>query len=141
MDSFAASAFLDVARALTRKDSSQAELRTAIGRAYYAVFLGHVELVAKAIGVPFQDMKHQPHTDSKTGAYFPGFITEVGKAFKEPMLQWLADSLYDKRVAADYRPTNPALTRQHPTGFYINERSAQECIDAAQQFFKLTKVP
>jgi hypothetical protein len=126
-------AFLDVAKDLAHDDATEAQVRTAIGRAYYAVFLAHAEEISKDLGIHPHALKHHTYEDRH------GLINEIGRVYNKPILNQYAEKLYQWRIAADYRPTNPAHSRQAPNdSFFITAAEAKDLIRLAESIFTAT---
>jgi hypothetical protein len=132
--------FLSLAKELAVRTEESA-LRTAMSRAYYSTYLRHRSAVARHFRIDPEDVKHYSlyeHGNLKA----PGVVDQLCLVFKNPMLQQLADSLYQKRIAADYKPTNPAVTRQkskgQPSVLPITKRTAMDSILEAEKISALT---
>lgn len=99
--------FIDVSRSLASDDRSEAEYRTAIGRALYGIFLrAREELEARGARVKVSDPSRRVDEHGKVRAQF-----KRGGKFPHDKVSQRFGSLYELRYTSDY-DLNATVGRQ-----------------------------
>lgn len=102
------------------------------------MFLAHVEDVAQTAGIDPHDLKHYSHGGPGHPNHQPGLIDYISKTYGDELLQDLAQSLYERRICADYRVENPARMRQGNKSMPIDANTTATALAEASEIFRRT---
>lgn len=105
-------------RLATSKD--EAELRVSLGRAYYGIFLAWRGPVAAQLHKHAHDLSHSEFRDC------------ISQRHRDPLAGHLVWSLWERRICADYRDTNPAQARQRSMRLTIDSSAATKSVQEAK---------